>query len=139
MASDWRDWNNKLIDEYRASGGRVKGDFEGAPLLLLTTTGAKSGKPFTTPLMYLPDGDRVVIFASKAGAPANPDWYHNVVAHPRVTVELGTEKYEADAEVITGPERDQLYARQAAAYPNFAEYERKTTRVIPVVALRRAS
>jgi deazaflavin-dependent oxidoreductase (nitroreductase family) len=105
--------------------------------LLLTTTGAKSGRPYTTPVMYLPDGDRVVVFASKGGAPTNPDWYHNLLANPHVTVEVGTDSYEADAKVLTGEERDRLYARQAEAYPGFAEYQEKTQRVIPVVALHR--
>jgi len=139
MASDWREWNRTLIEEYRANGGKVSGQFAGAPLLLLTTTGAKSGKPFTTPMMYLADGDRLLVFASKGGAPSHPDWYHNLVAHPRVTLEIGTDKYEADAEVLQGEERARLYARQAELYPNFGEYQTKTSRVIPVVALRRAS
>ena len=131
------DWNTRIIEEFRANDGRVDGQFAGAPVLLLTTTGAKTGRRYTNPVMYLPDGDRVVVFASKGGAPTNPDWYHNLVAHPRVTVELGTEQYEADAAVITGGERDQLYARQAELYPGFAEYEAKTARTIPVIALQR--
>jgi deazaflavin-dependent oxidoreductase (nitroreductase family) len=133
------DWNTKIIEEFRANGGRVGGQFAGAPLLLLTTTGAKTGRRYTNPVMYLPDGDRVVVFASKGGAPTNPDWYHNLGAHPRVTVEAGTDRYEADAEVITGDERDRLYARQAQLYPGFAEYQAKTKRTIPVVALKRAT
>jgi deazaflavin-dependent oxidoreductase (nitroreductase family) len=133
------DWNTKVIQEFRTNGGKVGGQFEGAPMVLLTTTGAKSGKPFTTPVMYLPDGDRVIVFASKGGHPTNPDWYHNLVAHPRVTVEIGTEKYEATAEVVTGAERDELYARQAQLYPGFAEYQAKTTRTIPVIALRQGA
>jgi deazaflavin-dependent oxidoreductase (nitroreductase family) len=137
MATEYKDWNNKLMEEFRANGGKVTGQFEGAPLLLLTTTGAKSGRPYTTPVMYLPDGDLVVVFASKGGAPTNPDWYHNLLANPHVTVEVGTDSYEADAKVLTGEERDRLYARQAEAYPGFAEYQEKTQRVIPVVALHR--
>ena len=131
------DWNSKIIEEFHANGGKVGGPFEGAPLLLLTTTGAKSGQRRTTPLVYMPDGDRMIIFASKAGAPTNPDWYHNLVAHPQVTVEVGTETFEAQAIVITGEERDRLYAQQAARNPGFAEYETKTTRLIPVIALER--
>src|SRR5439155_15700489 len=131
------DWNTRIIEEFRANDGRVGGQFAGAPVLLLTTTGAKTGRRYTNPVMYLPDGDRVVVFASKGGAPTNPDWYHNLVAHPRVTVELGTEQYEADAAVITGEARNQLYARQAELYPGFAEYEAKTARTIPVIALQR--
>jgi deazaflavin-dependent oxidoreductase (nitroreductase family) len=135
--TDVNDWNAKIIAEFRANGGKVGGQFEGAPLLLLTTTGAKSGLARTSPMMYLPDGDRLVVFASKAGAPTNPDWYHNLVANPSATVEVGTETFDVDAQVTTGAERDELYARQAQLYPGFAEYESKTDRVIPVVALTR--
>lgn len=131
------DWNCKIIEEFHANKGKVGGPFEGAPLLLLTTTGAKSGQQRTTPLVYMPDGDRMLIFASKAGAPTNPDWYHNLVAHPQVTVEVGTETLNVTAVVITGEERDRLYAKQAAINPGFAEYETKTTRKIPVIALER--
>jgi deazaflavin-dependent oxidoreductase (nitroreductase family) len=135
--TDMNDWNSKIIEEFHANGGKVGGPFEGTPLLLLTTTGAKSGQRRTTPLVYMPDGDRMIIFASKAGAPTNPDWYHNLVAHPQVTVEVGTETFEAASVVITGEERDRLYAQQAATNPGFAEYETKTTRQIPVIALKR--
>jgi len=135
--TDVNDWNAKIIAEFRANGGKVGGQFEGAPLLLLTTTGTKSGLARTSPMMYLPDGDRLVVFASKAGAPTNPDWYHNLVANPSATVEVGTETFDVDAQVTTGAERDELYARQAQLYPGFAEYESKTDRVIPVVALTR--
>jgi deazaflavin-dependent oxidoreductase (nitroreductase family) len=131
------DWNQQTIDEYRRTGGNVSGPFAGRPLLLLTTTGAKSGKAHTTPIMYLPDGDRLIIFATKAGAPTNPDWYYNLKAHPRATVELGSETFEVTATEITGEERDRLYARQAALYPQFADYEKRTTRRIPVIALQR--
>jgi deazaflavin-dependent oxidoreductase (nitroreductase family) len=131
------DWNIPVINEFRANEGRVGGNFEGAPLLLLTTTGRRTGNRHTTPVMYLPDGDRLVIFASKGGSDTDPDWYTNLVANPRVTLEVGSETYEADAEPVTAEERDTLYARQAALYPGFADYERKTTRVIPVIALRR--
>ena len=131
------DWNSQLIKEFRANGGKVGGEFEGAPLLLLTSIGARSGQRRTTPLMYLPDSNRLVVFASKAGAPTNPDWYHNLVAHPEATVEVGTETFDVMAVVTTGEERDQFYARHAKLYPGFAEYEKKTTRKIPVIALQR--
>lgn len=131
------DWNTQIIEEFRSNGGKVGGPFEGAPLLLLTTIGARSGMTRTTPVMYLPDKDRLIIFATKAGASTNPDWYHNLVAHPKATVEVGTETFDVTAVEVTGEERDQLYARQAALFPGFADYEAKTTRRIPVIALRR--
>ena len=137
--AEMNDFNRTIIDEFRANGGKVGGQFEGAPMVLITTTGAKSGQPRTNPLMYLPDGDRVVIFASKAGAPTNPDWFHNIVANPQVTVEIGADRYEARATVVSGDERDELYARQAAAYPGFADYAANTERVIPVVVLEPTS
>lgn len=133
------DWNAKIIDEFRSNEGRVGGPFEGAPVLLLSTTGAKTGQTRVNPMMYLLDGGATYVFASKSGQPANPDWYHNLVANPGVTVEVGTETFEATARVITGEERDRIYARQAQLYPGFAEYQEKTSRVIPVVALDRAS
>lgn len=131
------DWNSKIIEEFRANEGKVGGPFEGGTLLLLTTTGAKSGKQRVNPLAYLPDGDRYVIFASKAGAPTNPDWYHNLVAHPQVKLEVGTEAFEATATEVTGEERDQLYARIVKRMPGFGDYEKKTTRKIPVITLER--
>jgi deazaflavin-dependent oxidoreductase (nitroreductase family) len=134
---DWNGWNRRIIEEFRAHEGKVGGDFAGAPLLLLTTTGAKSGQTRLNPLMYTTDGDRLVIIASKSGAPSSPDWYYNVVANPKVTIEVGTEKFAAMATVVTGEERDRLYANQAALLPSFAEYEQKTTRTIPVVVLER--
>ncbi len=137
--SDPNDWNRKIIEEFRANGGAVGGPFEGAPLLLLTTTGAKSGRAHTTPVMYLADGDRYVVFASKAGAPTNPAWYHNLRANPRVHLEVGSDAFEAQAVVLTGEERDRLYALQAERFPGFAEYQQKTVRVIPVIALERAA
>lgn len=106
-------------------------------MLLLTTTGAKSGQRRTSPLMYMPDNNRMIIFASKAGAPTNPDWYHNLIAHPETTVEVGTETVAVKAVVTSGEERDRLYAKQAKQNPGFADYEKKTTRQIPVVALER--
>jgi deazaflavin-dependent oxidoreductase (nitroreductase family) len=130
------DWNAKIIEEFRANGGRVGGNFEGAPILLLHTTGARTGQERINPMMYLDDGGRRFVFASKAGADTNPDWYHNLVAHDEVTVEVGTESYEATATPVTGAERDRLYAEQARRYPGFAEYQEKTSRVIPVVELK---
>jgi deazaflavin-dependent oxidoreductase (nitroreductase family) len=134
---DPNDFNARIIDEFRANQGKVGAPFAGAPMVLLTTTGAKSGRKLTTPLVYLPDGDRIVVFASKGGAPRHPAWYHNLVAHPQATVEVGTEKFEGHANVIKGEERDALYARQAKLFPAFAQYEAATTRVIPVVAFTR--
>jgi len=132
------DFNHKIIEDFRANGGKVGPPFEGAPMILLTTTGAKSGRPFTTPLVYLPDGEDWVIIASKAGAPSHPDWYHNLKAHPDVTIEVGTEKLSARATEVTGAERDELYARQVEVMPGFAEYAAKAGRVIPVIRLTRA-
>jgi deazaflavin-dependent oxidoreductase (nitroreductase family) len=137
--SDTRSFNAGIIEEFRANGGKVSGMFEGAPMLLLTTTGAKSGKPYTTPVVHTKDGDRIVIIASKAGAPSNPDWYYNLLANPEVTVELGTETFQATASVVTGEERQRLYDAQAELMPNFKEYAENTTREIPVVVLTRAS
>ncbi|HMA35680.1 MAG TPA: nitroreductase family deazaflavin-dependent oxidoreductase [Chloroflexia bacterium] len=135
--SNPNDWNKAVIDEFRANGGKVGGPMAGAPLLLLTTTGAKTGRRHTSPVMYNTDGNRLLVFASKAGAPTHPAWYHNLVANPRVTVEQGTETFEANAVVLTGEERDRLYRRHAEQFPQFGEYETKTTRQIPVVALDR--
>jgi deazaflavin-dependent oxidoreductase (nitroreductase family) len=129
------EFNRAIIEEFRANGGKVGGSFEGAPVLLLTSTGAKSGQRRTTPLMYMPDGERMVIFASKGGAPTNPAWYHNLRANPSATVEVGTHTVDVDAAVTSGEERERLFKRQAELYPQFAEYAEKTTREIPVVAL----
>jgi deazaflavin-dependent oxidoreductase (nitroreductase family) len=131
------DFNDKIIEEFRAHGGKVGPPFEGAPMVLVTTVGAKSGQQRVAPLVYLPDGERVVIFASKGGAPTHPDWFHNIVANPSVIMEVGTERYAATAHVIDGAERDALFAAQVAAMPQFKAYEDGTTRVIPVVALVR--
>ncbi|MEU6727489.1 nitroreductase family deazaflavin-dependent oxidoreductase [Nonomuraea wenchangensis] len=131
------DFNQQIIDEFRANEGRVGGMFEGSPLLLLTTTGARSGRQVTTPVMYLPDGERYVIIASNAGADNHPAWYHNLRAHPVATVEVGTDTFQAKAVPVEGEERDQLYARMVAVAPGFADYERKTSRRIPVLALNR--
>jgi deazaflavin-dependent oxidoreductase (nitroreductase family) len=129
-------WTQGHIDEFRASGGKLGGYFEGRPVLLLTTKGAKSGRAHTTPMMYLRDDDgHVYVFASKGGAPTNPDWYHNLLANPTVTVELGTDRFGATARPLEGEERDRIYARQTELYPQFGDYERKTERKIPVVEL----
>lgn len=130
-------FNDRVIAEFRANGGKVGPPFEGAPMLLLTTTGAKSGQSRTSPLVYTTDGDRIVIIASKAGADTNPDWFRNLVANPEVTVEQGTERFQARAATVEEPERTRLYNQQAALMPGFAEYEKKTTRRIPVVVLER--
>ena len=135
--SEFDEWNRKIIEEFHANGGKVGGQFAGGQLLLLTTTGAKSGKRRVNPLAYTTDGDRLVIIASKGGAPSSPDWYYNLVAHPKVTIEVGTQTFEATATVVAGEERDILYAKQAALMPGFAEYQKKTTRKIPVVVLER--
>ncbi|MFB9627949.1 nitroreductase/quinone reductase family protein [Nonomuraea helvata] len=129
------DFNQQVIEEFRANGGTVGGMFEGAPLVLLTTTGARTGRRRTNPAVYLRDGERVLVFASNAGADANPAWYHNVLANPRVIVELGAERFAARAVPLEGEERDRMYARQSAIDPAFAAYQEGTARVIPVVAL----
>ncbi|TYB67227.1 nitroreductase family deazaflavin-dependent oxidoreductase [Nonomuraea sp. PA05] len=129
------DFNQQVIEEFRANGGQVGGMFEGAPLVLLTTVGARTGRRRTNPAVYLRDGDRVLVFASNAGADTHPAWYHNVVAQPRVTVELGRETFAARAVPLEGAERDRMYARQAELDPAFAAYQAGTSRVIPVVAL----
>ncbi|MFD5860809.1 nitroreductase/quinone reductase family protein [Streptomyces chartreusis] len=130
------DFNQQVIEEFRANKGRVGGYFEGARLLLLTTTGARTGRPHTTPVGYLPDSDdRVLIIASAAGAPRHPAWFHNLVANPRVTVESGAFTYEARAVVLEGEERDRIFARAVEADPGWAAYQEKTERVIPVIAL----
>jgi deazaflavin-dependent oxidoreductase (nitroreductase family) len=130
------DFNRKVIDEFRANEGKVGGPFEGAPVLLLTSTGAKSGEQRTTPVVYQPDGDRMVIFASKAGAPENPAWYHNLRANPSAIVEVGPDTVEVEAVVTDGDERERLFSKQKQLMPQFADYEQKTTRQIPVVALQ---
>ncbi|MFG1947958.1 nitroreductase family deazaflavin-dependent oxidoreductase [Nonomuraea sp. NPDC048826] len=133
------DFNQQIIEEFRSNGGKVGGYFEGSDLLLLTTTGAKSGRRLTTPVMYLEDGGRLVVIASAAGADRSPAWYHNLRATPEVTIEVGTETYAAKATVVDSEERDRLYARMVEKAPGFADYEAKTTRVIPVIALDRQS
>ena len=136
---DINEFNRSIIEEFRTHGGKVGGPFEGRPVLLLNTVGAKSGQRRTTPVVYMQDGERMVIFASKAGAPENPAWYHNLLANPSVTVEVGSGTLELQARVLSGPERDRLFERQAEMYPQFAEYAQRTERVIPVVALEQSA
>jgi deazaflavin-dependent oxidoreductase (nitroreductase family) len=136
--ADANDWNKGIIEEFRANDGRVGGPFEGAPMLLLHHTGRKSGKESVTPLVCQPDGDRTVyIFASKAGAPTNPDWYYNVTAAGQAAVEYGAGRYQATVTELSGDERDRVYARQAELMPGFGEYADKTAgiRTIPVLKL----
>ncbi len=128
-------WNKGVIEEFRKNHGKVGGNFEGAPLLLLHHVGARTGRPRVNPMMYLKDDGRYLVFASKGGHDHNPDWYHNLRAHPEVEIEVGDETIGVRAKEVKGRERDRLYARQASLYPQFAEYQRKTKRVIPVVAL----
>lgn len=128
-------FNQHVIDEFRANDGVVSG--RGSSLLLLTATGAKSGRQHTTPLAYTRDGDRYIILASKGGAPTNPAWYHNLVAHPEVTVEVGGETFQSRASVAEGAERERLFNQMAAKMPGFADYQRNTTRQIPVILLTR--
>ncbi len=135
--SNLSNWNQATIDEFRANSGKVGGPFAGRTLLLLHTVGAKSRQERINPVAYITDGDRLVIIASKGGAPTNPDWYYNVLAHPLVTVEVGTEQFQAQAAVASEPERTRLYAKMVEMMPGFAEYQRKTTRVIPVITLTR--
>jgi deazaflavin-dependent oxidoreductase (nitroreductase family) len=135
---DASDWNTGVVEEFRANAGVVGGPFEGRPLLLLTTIGAKSGNEHTTPLMFLPDGDRYVVIASKGGAPDDPQWYRNLKVNPDATVELGADRFPVTASIAEGAERDALYAHHAEVYPQFAEYAEQAGRVIPVVTLVRA-
>lgn len=130
-------FNQHIIEEYRAHGRILNGPFAGGQLLLLTTTGAKSGKERTNPLAYTRDGERLIVIASKGGAPTNPDWYHNLLAHSEAMVELDRERFQVRATFPHGEERQRLYDQMAAHMPNFAEYQRNTTRRIPVVALER--
>ena len=136
---DMQEFNKTIIDEFRANEGAVGGQFAGASLLLLTTTGAKSGLTRINPLAYLLDGDRHIVIASFAGAPSNPPWYHNLLANPEVGVEVGSDRFNARAGVLTEPERSELYAKMAQMMPVFTEYRSKTARTIPVIALRRSA
>lgn len=130
--------NRKVIDEFRATGGKAGGMFEGKPLVLVHHVGAKSGTERIAPLVPLLDDGRIFIFASKGGADTNPDWYHNLVANPNTTIELGTETFPVTATVLTGTERDEIYTKQVAVEPQFGDYQRNTSRIIPVIELQRA-
>ena len=132
-----RSRNDAIIEEFRVNSGKVGGVFAGRTLLLLHTVGAKSGQERINPVAYVADGDRLAIIASKGGAPTNPGWYYNIVAHPLVTVEVGTEQFQAQAAVATEPERTRLYDKMAEMMPAFAEYRKRTTRAIPVITLTR--
>ena len=138
--SDPNDWNQQVIAEFRANEGRLSGGFAGAPMVLLHHVGRKSGKEYVTPLVYLPGDDgSIYIFASKGGAPGNPDWYGNLIAAGKATVEVGTSTYQATVTEISGEERDRIYAEQVKAMPVFGEYKQKTEgiRTIPVLRLTR--
>jgi len=130
-------WNDMTIAQFRANAGRVGGNFEGAPLLLLHSTGAKSGAERVSPMMYRTVGDSFAVFASKAGAPTNPAWFHNLLAAPDATIEVGTETLAVRARLASGEERSSIWEQQKTAYPGFADYEKKTNREIPVVILER--
>ena len=137
MADPFAEINKQLLEEFRRTDGKLTGQFAGAPIVIVNHTGAKSGKTYTTPLVYSKDGNRFVIIASMAGAPNNPDWYHNIKANPTVTLEIGTERFQAKATVTSGEERERLFNAQAAIMPVFNDYRKKTTRQIPVIALER--
>lgn len=137
--SDFKEWNTAVIDEFRANNGKVGGRFEGAPLLLLHTMGAKSGVERINPLAYTKDGERFIIIASKGGAPTHPDWYYNVLATPGVTVEVGDEHFPARATAAEEPERTRLFEQMAAVMPGFADYQRNVSRTIPVIVLERTA
>jgi deazaflavin-dependent oxidoreductase (nitroreductase family) len=139
MSTSPADFNAQIIDEFRRNGGRVGGMFEGMPLLLLHHTGAKSGQARVNPVAYLDDGDRYVIFASKAGAPTNPGWYHNLKADPNVSIEVGGDTLDVVAGEAEGGERERLYNAQVERAPTFADYQKKTDRVIPVIVLTPAA
>ncbi len=139
MSPSQSDFNAKIIEEFHANEGRIGGMFEGMPLLLLHHTGAKSGKSRTNPLAYQRDGERYVIFASKAGAPRNPDWYHNLKAQPKARIEVGTEEIAVVATEASGAERERLYRTQVERVPQFADYEKQADRVIPVIVLTTVS
>lgn len=135
---DLNDFNRQIVEEFRANGGQVGGPFEGAPMLVLHSTGARSGKERLAPVVYQQVGDDWAIFASKAGAPTHPDWYHNLVANPAATIEVGTERVAVTARVAEGDERERIWAEQKQRMPGFAEYEAATSRQIPVVVLSRS-
>lgn len=132
--STWNERNNKVIEEFRANGGKVGG---WGSLILLTTTGAKTGQPRIAPLMLVSEGDRLIAVASKGGHPKHPDWYLNILAHPEVTVEVGDEKFTTTARVLSGEERERAFKRAVEVFPPYGEYQKKTTREIPLIALER--
>ncbi len=132
------EWNDKIIEEFRSNAGQVGGNFAGAPLLLLHSIGAKSGRERVSPMMYRKVGDAWAVFASKAGADTNPDWYHNLLANPHARIEVGTQSLDVTARTATSDEREPIWSAQKAEYSGFAGYEQKTTRQIPVVILERA-
>lgn len=131
------DYNRRVIEEFRAHGGKVGEEWEGTPLLLLTTIGARSGERRTTPMGYMTNGDRLIVWAANGGSPTNPDWYHNLLAHPHVTVEVGTQTFDAIAVVTADAERNRLWTQGVALYPQLAEHQAKTARQIPVIAFSR--
>jgi deazaflavin-dependent oxidoreductase (nitroreductase family) len=135
VAAATNDWNKTIIDEFRANGGKVGGPFEGAPLLLLHTKGARTQSTRINPVVFLETEDRMFVFASKAGADTSPDWYYNLIAHPSIAIEIGSETYDVTATPLAGAERDRIYTIQAERLANFAEYQAKTDRIIPVVEL----
>lgn len=135
--ADNDDWNAGVVTEFRANGGVVGGDFEGMPLLILHTTGARSGKASVQPLLYRTVGDSFAIFASRGGAPKHPGWYHNLVANPAVSIEVGADTIAVTARVAQGVERGDIWSRQKADFTFFADYEKKTSRTIPVIVLER--
>jgi deazaflavin-dependent oxidoreductase (nitroreductase family) len=133
--SDMNDFNANVIEEFRANGGKAGGMFEGMPLVLVHNVGAKSGKEYVTPLVYLGEDGRTFVFASKGGAPENPGWFHNLKANPETSIEIGSDTVDVTAVELTGEERDRIYEIQKQQQPQFAEYEQKTDRKIPVVEL----
>src|SRR5438876_6602188 len=137
MTTASKDWNHQVIEEFRANGGKVGGRLIGVPLLLLTTIGAKSGQHRVVPLGYLTDGKRLIIAASKSGAPTNPDWYHNLLANPEVTIEVGDETYIAIATIVKGDERERLWIKASAQFRLIKDHQSKTTRQIPLITLER--
>ncbi len=136
-ANEWDKWNEAIIEGFRANDGKVGGSLADKPLVLLHTSGARSGLPRLNPLTYVANGERLVVIASKAGAPNNPDWYYNIIADPEVSVEVGTKQFQARATIVPEPERTKLYELITKVHPINAEYQRKTTRIIPVIVLTR--
>ena len=138
-SNPYQDWNTKIIEEFRANGGKVGGPFEGAPMILIHHVGARTGTHRVTPLVYFPDGDDILIVASKAGAPTHPDWYYNVTKNPRIDVEVGTETFPVEVKELDPEERARTWPTVVAANPGFGEYQEKTDRVIPLLRLTRVA